>query len=79
MWSPASATFRTAYVVAAEPDATRRAATPPSSEAMRCSTASEVRAHQLLDQELAQSEFGESRMKLYLMKMTLQTSQKLRG
>jgi hypothetical protein len=38
MWSPASATLRIASVSAAWPLATRRAATPPSSAAMRSST-----------------------------------------
>ena len=40
MWSPASATLRMARVSAAWPDATSNAPTPPSSAAIRCSTAS---------------------------------------
>ena len=40
---------------------------------------SEVRARQLLDQQLVRHELGGFQMMLYLMKMTLQTSQKIRG
>jgi hypothetical protein len=39
-WLPASAMFRIASVSAAWPLATASAATPPSSEATRCSSAS---------------------------------------
>ena len=40
MWSPASATLRKASVSEAWPLDTSSAPTPPSSEAIRCSTAS---------------------------------------
>lgn len=40
MWSPASATLVSAPVVAACPDASSSAPTPPSSAASRCSTTS---------------------------------------
>ena len=38
-----------------------------------------VHVRQLLDQELDRHELDEFQMKIYLMKMTLQTSQKIRG
>ena len=42
MWSPAPAMLRTAYVVAAEPDATKSDAVPPSRAVMRFSATSWV-------------------------------------
>ena len=42
IWSPARATFSIAYVTAAAPDATARAAVPPSRAAIRLSKTSSV-------------------------------------
>ena len=42
MWSPFCARFSIVYEIAAEPDATANAATPPSSAAILCSKISSV-------------------------------------